>query len=139
MRKLVFLIAMVLMISCEKEVLELDALGENVGIVGTWIEKAYEGDTAHFERARKLDDQKYGFTLGEDGSFVERKNSGWCGTPPISYANYDGTWEAVSDSLLSITVGYWGGMMTYQMRIVSLKGEELAIKYLYSEDMAKTR
>jgi len=139
MKKLVFLIAVVLLISCEKEVLELDALGANVEIVGTWIEQEYKGDTALFKRAKELDDLKYGFTLGEDGSFIERKNSGWCGTPPISYANYDGTWEALSDSLLSITVGYWGGMMTYQMRVVSLKGEELAIKYLYSEDMAQTR
>ncbi len=30
--------------------------------------------------------------------------------------------------------GYWGGVMTYQMRIVSLGVEELAIRYLYTED-----
>ncbi len=140
MKKIVFLMLLGLLISCEKEVMELDALlGENVGIVGTWIEEGYQGDTAYFNRSGELDKLKYGFTLKEDGSFIERKNSGFCGTPPISYANYDGTWEAVSDSLLSITVGYWGGMMTYQMRIVSMKGQGLAIKYLYSEDMAKTR
>ncbi len=130
---------MVLLISCGKEFLALDELGSNVGMVGIWVQEGYKGDTALFKSAPKLDDNKYGFILGEDGSFVERKNSGWCGTPPISYANYEGSWEAVSDSLLSITVGYWGGVMNYQMRIVSLKGEELAIKYLYSEDMAKTR
>lgn len=139
MKKLVFLILMVLLVSCGKEFLELDALGANAGILGVWVEEGYKGDTALFKSASKLDDHKYGFSLGEDGSFVERKNSGWCGTPPISYANYEGSWEAVSDSLLSITVGYWGGVMNYQMRIVSLHGEELAIKYLYSEDMAKTR
>ena len=139
MKKLAFLMIMVFLVSCEKEFLEADALGENAGIVGNWIEEGYREDTTLLKRAGELDKVKYGFTINEDGTFIERKNSGWCGTPPISYANYDGTWEAVSDSLLNITVGYWGGMMTYQIRIVSLVGEDLAIKYLYSEDMAKAR
>lgn len=133
------MMAMVLLLSCEKEFLELDALGGNAGIVGTWIEEGYRGDTTLLNRAGKLDEVKYGFTINEDGSFIERKNSGWCATPPIAYTNYDGSWEAVSDSLLNITVGYWGGMMTYQIRIVALLGEDLAIKYLYSEDMARAR
>ena len=139
MKKLVFLMLMGILFSCEKELLELDALGENAGIVGTWIEEGYSGDTTLLKRAGELDEVNYGFTINEDGSFIERKNSGWCGTPPIAYANFNGTWEAVSDSLLNITVGYWGGMMTYQIRIVSLDAEDLAIKYLYSEDMAKSR
>ena len=139
MKKLIFLMVMVLLLSCEKEFLELDALGANAGIVGTWVEEGYRGDTTLLKRAGELDELKYGFTLNEDGTFIERKNSGWCGTPPIFYANYEGSWETVSDSLLNITVGYWGGMMTYQIRIVSMFGEDLAIKYLYSEDMAKAR
>jgi hypothetical protein len=139
MKKLAFLILMGMLCSCEKEVFELDALGENVGIVGTWIQAGYQGDTTLLKRAGDLDEHTYGFILNGDGSFIERKNSGWCGTPPIAYANYNGTWEAVSDSLLSIEVGYWGGVMTYQIRIVTLDAEDLAIRYLYAEDMAKSR
>ena len=130
---------MVGMVACGKEFLEVEALGANVGIVGTWIEEGYMGDTTLLKRAGELDENKYGFILKQDGTFIERKNSGWCGTPPIAYANYEGTFEVVSDSLLNITVGYWGGMMTYQIRVVSLDQEDLAIKYLYSEDMAKSR
>jgi len=139
MKKLAFLILMGMLCSCEKEVFELDALGENVGIVGTWNQEASRGDTTFLKRAGSLDEHAYGFTIHQDGTFVERKNSGWCGTPPIAYANYEGTWEALSDSLLSITVDYWGGVMTYQIRIVSLDAEDLAIRYLYAEDMAKSR
>lgn len=130
---------MVGMVACGKEFLEVEALGANVGIVGTWIEEGYMGDTTLLKRAGELDENKYGFILKQDGTFIERKNSGWCGTPPIAYANYEGTFEVVSDSLLNITVAYWGGMMTYQIRVVSLDQEDLAIKYLYSEDMAKSR
>jgi len=139
MKKLLCLMLIGILVSCEKDLFELEALGENTGIVGTWIEEGTQRDTILLKRSGELDELKYGFTIQEDGTFIERKNSGFCGTPPISYANYDGTWEALSDSLLTITVSYWGGVMTYQIRIVSLNEEDLAIKYLYSSDMASTR
>jgi len=101
--------------------------------------RGYVDDVFWLDRSEQLDPFKYGFTINDDGTFIERKNAGWCGTPPISYDNFEGTWEAVSDSLLEITVGYWGGTMTYQIRIVSLDGDNLAIRYLYAEDRAQAR
>lgn len=134
MKKLVILVVMVLLASCEKALMAPDALGANAGIVGTWVENSYQGDTLFLYRAGKLDNDKYGFTLEGDGTFIERKNAGMNGTASFSYNNYEGTWEAVSDSLLDITVAYWGGVLTYQIRIVSLDDAELAIRYLYSTD-----
>ena len=134
MKRLTFLIVMVLMVSCEKDLMELEALGSNVGIVGTWVENEYKGDTLFLQSNGAFDKEKYGFTINDDGTFIEHKNAGWCGTPPISYDSFEGTWEAVSDSLIDITVAYWGGMMTYQIRIVSLDAEELAIRYLYTDN-----
>ena len=133
MKGLLFLFVFVLLISCEKDMMVSADLGSNAGIVGTWIEDGQQGDTLFLERSGSFDKEKYGFTINDDGTFVERKNAGWCGTPPITYDNFEGTWEAVSDSLLDVTVAYWGGMMTYQIRIVSLEAEELAIRYLYTE------
>jgi len=141
MKKLAILIVIALMaVSCEKQAgLEADALGDNAGIVGTWIQEENLGDTLWLERAVNLDTDKYGFTIKKDGTFIERKNTELGGTWPVSYGNFEGTWEAVSDSLLDITVGYWGGVITYQIRIVSLDADELAIRYLYAKDMADSR
>ena len=139
MKKIAYLLVLMLMFSCEKDHMETNALGDNAGIVGTWIEQGYVDDVFWLDRSEQLDPFKYGFTINDDGTFIERKNAGWCGTPPISYDNFEGTWEAVSDSLLEITVGYWGGTMTYQIRIVSLDGDNLAIRYLYAEDRAQAR
>jgi len=139
MRRLIFLVLLIAFYSCEKDQMNMEALGSNVVIVGTWLEDEYRGDTLYLERSGAFDKEKYGFTLHEDGTFTEHKNAGWCGTPPISYDSLDGTWEAGSDSLLAITVAYWGGMMTYQMRIISLEEEELAIRYLYTENRADSR
>ncbi len=133
MSKWILLFVVVLLTACESDMAELEALGSNSGIVGTWVEDTLRGDTLLFQRARKLDEVKYGFTIGDDGSFLERKNAGWCGTPPITYENFEGTWDAVSDSLLDIKVAYWGGMMTFQIRIISMEEEKLAIKYLYTD------
>lgn len=138
MKQMAFLIVVVLLVSCEKELMDLEALGSNAGIVGTWIEDEYKGDTLYLQRSSKLDIEKYGFSIHDDGTFIEHKNAGFCGTPPITYDSFDGSWLAVSDSLLDITVAYWGGIMTYQMRIVSLDAKELAIRYLYSEDRANS-
>lgn len=139
MKKIFILLMAMLLISCEEELPESDALGENAGLLGTWIEQGNEENLTLLERGEKLNDAKYGFVFKEDGTFTERKNSGWCGTPPISYENFDGTWEALSDSLIDITVAYWGGSMTYQMRIVSLDAEELKIRFLYTNDREEGR
>lgn len=140
MKKLLFLLIVMMMISCEKDVVEIDALGENAAIIGTWVEEidialpVTEDDITWMNRAGDLSANGYGFIIKEDGSFIERKNAGWCGTPPISYDNFEGNWEALSDSLLDITVAYWGGTLTYQMRIFSLEEDKLGIRYLYTED-----
>ena len=141
MKRLLLLSVLTLFFSCEAELdmMNLEALGDNSGIVGTWVESQYQGDTLFLDRMGAFDKEKYGFTIHEDGTFIEHKNAGWCGTPPITYASFEGKWEAVSDSLLDITVAYWGGMMTYQIRIVSLTPDELAIRYLYTENRTDSR
>ena len=139
MKKIVFLLPLILLLACEKELQQPEDLGENAGIIGTWVEEGYQEEVTVLERSGTLDPERYGFTIGADGSFLEHKNSGWCGTPPISYADFEGSWTALSDSLLEITVGYWGGTMTYQMRIVFLDGEQLGIRYLFGDNTAEAR
>ena len=139
MKKLLLILLVLVSISCEKELVDTEALGENEGIIGTWIENGYEEDVTLLHRGDRLDPSKYGFTIEENGTFIERKNAGWCGTPPIAYENFEGSWVALSDSLVEVTVGYWGATMTYQMRIVSLGGEDLRIRYLYTDDRVDAR
>jgi hypothetical protein len=139
MRRFYLLMIISLLLSCEADMAEPEALGENRGVIGTWIAGQYEDDLLWLNRVQSLDPSKYGFTIGDDGSFIERKNAGWCATPPIYYDNFEGTWVALSDSLLEVTVGYWGGTMNYQIRIVTVDQDMLAIRYLYGEDRASSK
>ena len=140
MKKLCLLFIPFFILACEKDVLEVEALGENTNIIGTWVEQdelslpLVEDGIILFSRSGNLDQDRYGFIFHDNGSFTERKNSGWCGTPPIAYDNFEGTWEPLSDTLLDITVAYWGGTLTYQMHIVSLEGDGLTIRYLFTDD-----
>jgi hypothetical protein len=102
-------------------------------ICGTWIWQGVSGDTTVLRLTDMLEPDKYGLVFNTDSTLVERKNTGWCGTPPISYANFDGTWERASESLLDIEVGYWGGTMTYQLEIVELQENELHVRYHYPD------
>ena len=139
MKKTIYLLVLVFFVSCEKDLFEAEMLGENADIIGTWVDNGYVDDVTLMERSDKLDITRYGFTIAEEGTFTEHKNAGWCGTPPITYDSFDGQWTALSDSLLEITVGYWGSTLTYQMRIVFLDQENLGIRYLYAEDRALSR
>jgi hypothetical protein len=144
MKRMLFLLSLAVIFSCSNDLPE-EHLGENKGIIGTWVElPALEGNWTNeegrtLERRSELHAESYGFTISENGDFLERKNAGWCGTPPITYDNFEGSWEALSDSLLQITVGYWGGVINYQMRIMDLQDELLLIRYLSVDERAEAK
>jgi hypothetical protein len=102
-------------------------------LYGTWVKAGYEENITILRKSGELDDNQYGFIIRRDGKLTERKNSGYCGTPPITYANYEGEWKKLSDSLLEIAVGYWGGTTSYRMEIVSISYDELKISYHYDD------
>ncbi|MCK7535476.1 MAG: lipocalin family protein [Marinilabiliales bacterium] len=102
--------------SCSKDDIPIDH--DNL-LIGTWTFSSYQEDVYIFERNNEfIDNMCYKFN--QDGTVTERKNSGWCGTPPISYADYPGTWTIAADKLIHVDVGYWGGTMSYSLDIVSV-------------------
>ncbi|MFB0516277.1 MAG: hypothetical protein ACETWG_06700 [Candidatus Neomarinimicrobiota bacterium] len=111
----------------------VNELYETDEICGTWVLYSEEGGVTVFKRTDELAVDNYGIVFRTDGSCLERKNAGWCGTPPITYADFEGTWERLSENILAIEVGYWNGTMTYQLEIVELRAEELKVRYHYSD------
>jgi hypothetical protein len=117
--------------SCKEE---LTAPDSSQRLVGSWVLKGYDNEDPNItvlQRSAGLDSSSGGFIFYNDGRLLERKNAGWCGTPPISYANFPGTWVMDSDSLIKINAGYWGGMTDYALKIISLDLFQLKVIYLY--------
>jgi hypothetical protein len=123
-RKITVVISfLIVLVACDKydeKIINTDFL------IGYWVNPQVIDTVITYERANHLIDNSYGFAFISEGKFVERKNSGWCGTPPISYADYEGTWTK-NDSIINITVGYWGGTTDYQWKINFINNNILTV------------
>lgn len=103
-------------------------------LCGTWNYSGYEQRATNdyvsvYTRADDFTNQA-GIKFFPDGQFVERANSGWCGTPPISYADYKGSWRPDGDSL-AVDSRYWGGNQRSKIAIVSVTNNQLVISRVH--------
>lgn len=93
-------------------------------LIGHWVEADYSNEQTIFKRAAALPNDAYGIAFKANGDFVER-SSGWCGTPPLTFSNYNGLW-VLNNNLVTITQQYYP--TTYIWRIVSVTETELIVK-----------
>ncbi len=99
-------------------------------LLGTWVYSNQHNQSIQFKKERSFDSKKPGIEFKKNGTLVKRQNSGWCGTPPISYQNYKGTWKTTSDSTLNIRYEYWGGKIEEDWLITDLSKNIIAVKSL---------
>jgi len=104
----------------------------NSELIGSWVNPEYNDTLITYTRAKNLLENQYGITFKTGNKLVDRQNSGWCGTPPISTSDYEGTWSQ-KDSIVNITVGFWGGTVDYTWEIISLNHRFLVIKIVKSD------
>lgn len=125
MKRLALLILFLssLLYSCKKDEIRIDP--DNL-LIGVWIYSDYQENSAIFARNQVFADN-HCYRFNPDGTLTERKNAGWCGTPPITYADYQGSWTVLNDTLIRIDVGYWGGSMSYKLDIESLSPLSLKV------------
>ena len=112
--------------ACSKDDIEIDP--DNL-LIGVWNYSGFQDNTNIFFRDTEFIDN-HCYRFNSDGTLTERKNSGWCGTPPISYADYSGTWTILNDTLIQISVGYWGGITEYKLDIEAMDSDSLKTSYV---------
>ena len=118
------IVCIVLLVSCKKETPELATVPQF--IIGSWVNPSYADSVMFLEKASGLDENGYGFTINTDGTFIERKNSGFCATPPVFYENFDGHWVLLN-ATMEISVAYWGGMANYLWKLELLDNNKLKV------------
>lgn len=129
-RFLLLAIVIGLLSSCESNSNDITIFDS--AIIGSWINPSYNDSTIILEKSRDLKENEYGITFMDNGLLVERKNSGWCGTPPISYSDFNGTWS-IKDSLIQVSVDFWGGKENYKLRLISVDKNKLEIIRRYED------
>lgn len=125
MKNILFAISIMLcfmnMQCSDDDTIDIDT--ENL-LIGNWVEPNYNDEEVTYSRAANLPNEAYGISFKENGDFVER-SSGWCGTPPLIFSDYEGEWE-LDDTLIKISQEYYPN--NYAWRIVSLTENKLVVK-----------
>jgi hypothetical protein len=99
--KTVLFLFLVTTIGCEDNN-ETIPINESNKLLGHWINPVYTGSELQLSRASSLKTDQYGLSFIEKTQCVER-SSGWCGTPPLTFFDFKGTWTR-TDSVLIITI-----------------------------------
>ena len=124
----IYLLSFVLLITafgCEKNQLTPDQ-----DLAGYWINPQWDNSgLVIYDRADGFV-EGYGIAFFEDGSLLERKNEGWCGTPPISYGDFTGTWEEQEEDIIKINSTYWGGTLELTWKIISVDETTLVVEII---------
>ena len=96
-------------------------------LFGSWVYSHYENNMIHYLKKDDFTDDKPGVAFFEDGNLLKRQNFGWCGTPPISYANRKGSWIQ-EDSMITMVYFNWEGKKKEKWYLVDLNEKELVLR-----------
>lgn len=117
-------------VSCQKLADPIET--GNSDLAGNWVNPQYADTLLTYTKSDLLIENELGISFKSDNTLIERKINGWCGTPPITTADYQGTWN-LKDSTVNITVGYWGGAVDITWKIMTLNKQKLVISVVKSE------
>lgn len=119
--------------SCdENSELEIDT---NNLLIGNWTQPTYTNETITFEKSNTIQNTSYGISFKNTGFFVEH-SSGWCGTPPLVFTDYEGHWELQGTLITVMTQNFPGN---FNWRIISLTENQLIVKRELSEQEKEHR
>lgn len=126
------LVFVTVLLSCERNPLYVNGVAGD--LVGTWIDQKYVDTLYTFSRASHIPDDTFGWTFNKDGTLKQRANAGFCGTPPITYADYEGDWGA-NDSIVDINIEFWGGTSIIKWKIIEITETKLVVYNISHETL----
>ena len=126
--KMALFILTITFIGCEADN-ESITINESNKLIGYWINPVSADSQLKLERANSLKENEYGIAFLEESNCIER-SSGWCGTPPITFFDFQGTWIK-NDSIIIITNGNGiNGLEEIKWEIKTLNDKYLILERL---------
>ena len=124
--KTVLILFIVTFIGCEDDN-ETIIIDESNNLIGHWVNPVYNDSELKLTRANSLKSDEYGISFLTKSQCIER-SSGWCGTPPLTYFDFQGSWER-NDSIIIITIDNGiNGMEAIKWEIKTLNDNYLIIE-----------
>lgn len=106
-------------------------------LLGVWKHIEYKEGTITFVKVESIRVGSSAIKFLKEGKLIKRQNAGGCGTPPITYGNFIGTWNINTDDVIDLKYRFWGGEIEAKWSILSLSKDSLKIKRLGSETIRK--
>lgn len=122
-----YLLFAITILSCENN--ETTIIDPDNLLLGHWTAPIYNTETTTFRRSNSAPKESYGVTFNTNNEYVER-TSGWCGTPPLTFFNVEGTFELENTLILISTNSYPNN---FAWRIISISETELVVKREFTE------
>jgi hypothetical protein len=130
-KNFLFLIFIIILISsCAKDEIKFDP---DNPLIGIWDYSGQEENVTLFIRSRELSNS-FCYRFNADGTLIERNISGFCGTPPVSYTNYQGNWTLLNDTLIKVDVIYYDGKRSYNLDIEAVDANTLKVVTITGTD-----
>lgn len=123
--KTVLFLLLVTTIGCEDND-DTIAINESNKLIGHWINPVYKDSELQLTRASSLKSDGYGLSFLEKNQCVER-SSGWCGTPPLTFSDFKGSWTR-TDSVVMVTIDNGLGMQNIKWVIKTLDDKTLILE-----------
>lgn len=123
--KVVLFLSLVLCFSCDNDNDSI-SIDQTDLLIGSWINPISVDDELKFNRASALKKNEYGISFLQKSTCVER-SSGWCGTPPITFFDSQGTWTR-KGNIITITID--NGMEPIKWEIKTLDDDYLIVELL---------
>ncbi len=129
-KPILFLSLFFVLNSCvENDILTLEA-GEFP--LGSWTVSDWQENGFTLERADPLPENTMGYVFRRNGKLVNRTYSGWCATPPVVMADFDGKWRLQGEVLI-LEMRFWGGTIFEEWKILGSDPQSVTIERLKSE------
>jgi hypothetical protein len=128
---LLIVVAMSFLSACNKTDESTIPVDSSNLLLGIWVNSQYVDTAIVMTRSLNFMDSSDGYEFKTDGTLIQRANAGWCGTPPISYANYTGTWSQMPDKTIFIETEYWDGSTSFSLEIIQVNESQLIYRQIF--------
>ncbi len=100
-------------------------------LIGVWVyDTTQNNKVTTYRKSKKFLNDKPGMEFKADGIIIfrEQDHRGWCGTAPLAFEKYEGSWK-VLDSTIFIKVKYSEGTTKQAWELISITPSILTIMH----------
>lgn len=123
MRLILFFI-LLLSLGCQKQ----ETIEGGVDITGQWLQTSRNQIQANYVPTSRFGDFDYGLIFFDNGTYIDRSESGICIGTDCLTENFNGSYQWLSADVIELTVDNYHGLSTRQYVVEKQSGGELVLR-----------